>query len=76
MPPNPLRTAMSATSLQADRYSYRDEHHLLYFGTYFPESFSPRLAWYGRGEPSLLTIKAAGDGEAVLDGFGANVPSP
>ncbi len=54
-------------TIKADRFSYRDKHHLENFGTYFPSR-----SLYGKtGMPEKpITIKSAGDGEAILDGAG------
>ena len=62
-----------AGTLKADRYSYRDKHGLHYFGTYFPAAVSRHLRWSGGDLPEALTIRAAGDGEVVLDGADNNI---
>ncbi len=57
-------------TIKADRFSYRDKHHLENFGTYFPS----RLLYGKTGMPEKpITIKSAGDGEAILDGAGCAI---
>ncbi len=62
-----------AGTYKADRYAYRDGHGLMYFGTHFPAHFSPHMKWMGGEKPEALTIKAAGDGEVILDGADCNI---